>query len=158
MIRIKIINALDYLDEAESLLASSHHAETEGHLEYAPRLNRQLYISMSKQLVCSGAFNHHELVGYCLGYTCKHQHYNIIVGNHDAFYLAPAYRKGSTALKMMALVEQEAAANGALQFFWHAKPDSTFDRILKIKYSLEERVYRKDLLCQQHQQSQQQQP
>lgn len=152
MIRTNLINALEYLDDAERLLASAHHAETEAHLNYTPRLNRDLYHAMRDQLICAGAFYQGSLVGYCLAYTCKHQHYDIVVGNHDAFYLLPEYRKGTTALKMMTLVEQEAALRGAVQFFWHAKPGTTFERILKRRYLIEEHVYRKGLLCQQLQQ------
>lgn len=158
MIHIKLINALGYMGEAERLLAGAHHEETEAHLNYMPRLNRELYHALGDQLICVGAFHQNTLIGYCLAYTCTHQHYSILVGNHDAFYLDPAYRKGSTALRMMSLVEQEATSRGALQFFWHAKPNSNFDLILKRKYALEERVYRKELLCQQHQPSQQQRP
>lgn len=148
-IKLRFINALDYIDEAEAMLADEHQQETEAHLsQYKPCLNRNMYQALSEDhlLICVGAFDEtHKMVGYCLAYTCLHQHYDTVVGNHDALYLLPQYRKGTTALKMMSMVENEATRRGAQQFFWHAKPNSQFERILKLKGNLEEVTYRKDL-------------
>lgn len=147
-IDLRMINALDYINEAETMLAAEHQAETESHLsQYKPHLNRNMYKALADDdlLFCVGAFVDNRMIGYCLAYTCLHQHYDIIVGIHDALYVSPKYRKGRLALRMMKMVEQEAAKKGAKMFFWTAKPDSQFDRILKLKCELEEFVYRKDL-------------
>lgn len=79
-----------------------------------------------------GLFEFGVLVGYCVSFVGPHIHYSdAIVAQNDVLFLAPRYREGRAGLRLMREAELEAKERGACVYFWHAKPDTPLDRILR---------------------------
>lgn len=143
MLDVRIDDGIRYMDWIECNLAQAHRDETEAHWAGEVKLNRTLYraVAAMGNLIFAGAFDRGEPVGYCSAFLTPHPHYDCTVAQHDALFLLPPYRKGRTGLQLVSAVEREAARLGAAYVAWHAKPGSSFERILARRGRAEDVVY-----------------
>ena len=130
-------------------LAVCHWQELETEFsDRVPEPHREVYDAMAAAggLILFSATLDGVIVGYASAFICRHTHYDMLLAHHDTLYLHPAHRNGSTGLRLIKAVEQEAFARGAERMMWTAKPGSAFERILHGKgYHAEEIVYCKEL-------------
>ena len=130
-------------------LAVCHWQELETEFsDRVPAPHREVYDAMAAAgaLIAFSATVDGAVVGYASAFLCRHPHYDMLLGQHDTLYLHPAHRNGSTGLRLMKAIEQEAFARGAERMMWTAKPGSAFERILQSKgYRTEETLYCKEL-------------
>lgn len=130
-------------------LAVCHWQELETEFsDRVPEPDRSVYDAMAaaRGLIAFSATVDGAVVGYASAFVCRHPHYDMVLAHHDTLYLHPAHRNGSTGLRLMKAIEQEAFARGAERMMWTAKPGSAFERILTGKgYRAEEIVYCKEL-------------
>lgn len=147
MIEIKPVSVSETFEQAREL-ARKHWQETESDFSRAePDLDLEVYRHAENAGMCLsfGAFSDGELVGYIAGFIVRHQHYDMIVGQHDLLFVDANHRKGRLGLKLMAEFEKAAADKGARCVLYHAKIDSQFSSILnKTGCKPEEIIYRKD--------------
>jgi len=147
MVTIREINMLDYLHQA-SELARLHWQETEAHMSGSgPNLQVDAYRSFQDAglIIAFGVFDDETLVGYCIAILSPHLHYGFMYAHHDVLFLKPEYRKGATALRLVALVHQHAKEKGAKCVTWHAKLGTAFHRILEHSAKPEETVFLREL-------------
>ena len=130
-------------------LAVCHWQEIETEFsDRVPEPHREVYDAMAAAgcLIAFSATVDGNVVGYASAFVCRHPHYDMVLAHHDTLYLHPAHRNGSTGLRLIKAIEQEAFARGAERMMWTAKPGSAFERILQGKgYRAEEIVYCKEL-------------
>ena len=130
-------------------LAVCHWQELETEFsDRVPEPHREVYDAMSAAggLIAFSATVDGVVVGYASAFVCRHPHYDMVLAHHDTLYLHPAHRNGSTGLRLMKAIEQEAFARGAERMMWTAKPGSAFERILLGKgHQVEETIYCKEL-------------
>ena len=130
-------------------LAVGHWQELETDFsDRTPEPHREVYDAMAAAgcLIAFSATVDGAVIGYASAFVCRHPHYDMVLAHHDTLYLHPAYRNGSTGLRLMKAIEQEAFARGAERMMWTAKPGSAFERILQGKgYRAEEIIYCKEL-------------
>lgn len=87
-----------------------------------------------------------ELVAYSVNVMTRHLHYDLLVCQNDVLYLSPAHRGSRTGVRLIQRTEHEAKVEGAQLMLWHAKPDTTLDRILpRIGCRMQDIVYSKEL-------------
>lgn len=149
-----IIQLCDDYDEffaAVTELSVGHWQETEAAFSARPpEPNRDIYTALADAgaLIIMTVTDGEALVGYASAVISPHPHYDMLVAQHDTLYLAPAYRLGSLGLRLMSAIEREAVARGAERMMWHAKPGSTFARLVeRMGYAPEETIYHKELPC-----------
>lgn len=130
-------------------LAHDHWLETEqGVTREGPAPNIQLYTMLEHggALIAFAAFEDGQPVGYVVGIFSTHLHYSFPYVAHDLLYLSPEHRRGSLGLRLMQALECRARERGARFITWHAKPETTFDALLKrASYEVEETIYKKEL-------------
>ena len=130
-------------------LAVCHWQELETEFsDRVPEPDRNVYDAMAAAggLIAFSATLDGVVVGYASAFVCRHPHYDMVLAHHDTLYLHPAHRNGSTGLRLMKAIEQEAFARGAERMMWTAKLGSAFERILLGKgYQVEETIYCKEL-------------
>lgn len=74
-----------------------------------------------------------EVVGYSINFIAPHIHYrDVLVVFNDALWTSHSHRALAGAALMDA-TRQAGRARGANLMAWHAKPDTTLDRLMKIK-------------------------
>ena len=149
---IQICHDHDAFFAAVTELSVGHWQETEAEFSARPpEPNRAIYAALADAgaLIILTVTDGESLVGYASAAISPHPHYDMLVAQHDTLYLAPAYRLGSLGLRLMAALEREATNRGAERMMWHAKPGSTFARMVeRMGYQPEETIYHKELLCQ----------
>lgn len=85
------------------------------------------------------------LVGYSANLLGPHLHYrDLVVAINDVLYVTPDTR-GLAALRLMAETKQVARDRGAKLMLWHAKPDTSLDRMLKRVAPVQDTVYSEPL-------------
>ncbi len=147
MIDVRQINLLDHVDEMVKL-SHEHWAEVEQGLcsedRISPNMPAYYACSENNSLMCYGAFDGDKMVGYASAIMSRAMHYDMQLAVHDLLYVKPEYRKGSTGIRLMRAIEDEAKRKGAEKFFWVAKSNSIFNKIL-VKLKVEETIYSKNL-------------
>ena len=88
-----------------------------------------------------------QLAGYFVVIVAPHIHYkSTLFGNNDLIYLAPEYRLGFTAAKLLRFAEQCLRKDGVAVLMINTKDHKPFDALLtRGGYNLVERVYGKRL-------------
>jgi hypothetical protein len=72
-----------------------------------------------------------ELVGYAVYLLNGHPHYmTTIMAMNDAYYVRPEYRKGTIAIKLLALAERKLKESGAQFITMRSKVAHDFGRML----------------------------
>lgn len=111
-----------------------------------PQWGQYEYFEDQDLLIAYAAYDNGVMIGYCMVLVAEHLHYGWLYGQHDVLYLAPEYRSSSVGLRLKGECEKRLMERKARFVIWHAKPGSTFAKILqKSKYELEEEVYIKEL-------------
>jgi GNAT superfamily N-acetyltransferase len=112
----------------------ANHQEAEGHLGLAiqPDWLRLLALESREALLSLGAFVGRELVGYSVGYVSPHIHYShVLVYQSDVLFVASEHRRGGTGKSLLNATVDEARALGCRRFYFHAKPGSAFEGLLR---------------------------
>lgn len=88
-----------------------------------------------------------EIAGYSINIKTPHLHYaDLMCMTNDVIFITKKYRPTPLGLRLIKRTEEEAKKAGAQLMFWHAKQDSSLDKILpRIKYKVQEIVYTKEL-------------
>lgn len=108
-----------------------------------------LFISLEQQgsLLSLGAFVDEKLIGYSINIfnIDPHDKEKILCIN-DALYVVPLFRNGSTGIKLIKETEKVAKESGAYATIWHAKPDSSLNKLLiKLDYKIKDFLYMKEV-------------
>lgn len=80
------------------------------------------------------------LVGYSAYFVNRHIHYaGLVHASNDVFYIDPAHRRGTTALRFLRHCEEQLRAQGVKKLMYHCKPSNNFAPILhRLGYADEE--------------------
>lgn len=135
MTRIGTFEPCDWYDAIEAL-GALHKAEVEADVTpLPPTANRAIYDALHEMgmLVCVGAFEGDEMVGYAIGTISPNPHYDTLTAQHDVFFLHRDYRKPRTALRLVEALEAECKARGATLFCWHAPIGGAFERLIALR-------------------------
>lgn len=86
-----------------------------------------------------------ELVGYFVGIVRPHLHYRTsLTAFNDVLYIAPQYRRGRTALRFFAAIEDSLRARGAQKLYLNTKTHMDFGALLAfMNYRKTETIYTK---------------
>jgi hypothetical protein len=105
------------------------------------------HLEQSGSLISLLAFYEDELVGYSINLLSNHLHYkDVLVCYNDLLFVHPSKRNTPLGLKLIRETEQAAKEEGAEIMLWHAKVDSSLDKILpRLGNSLHEHIYLKEL-------------
>lgn len=147
---ITVYNTLPYgfREEAEALLQDhwGEVARNKDLMELAPDWARYEALDDAGVLLFLTARKEGRLVGYSCNIVGTHLHYrHLTVASNDVLYLAPGAR-GTLGLRLIRRTEEEAERAGAKLMLWHAKPDSTLDRLLQAKgYGVQDIIYTRPL-------------
>ena len=78
------------------------------------RLDEEFYAAMDRmgKLHVVTARDGPRLVGYFIGFLCRHPHYEIQVANMDVYFLLPEYRKAANGVRLFMEFEKTAKARG----------------------------------------------
>lgn len=127
-----------------------HWQETESDFKDEPQPNMEAYkvCEDAGLVVAFGAFDGDEMIGYAVAFVVPHMHHGFICAQHDLLFVKKEYRASRTGLILKRRLEEACVAKGAVRIFWHAKPGSTFSKILQKTCELEEYVFVKELSCQ----------
>lgn len=121
--------------QANGALAHAHHDELSasfhGH-EFDPDLDRYQRLEDLGVLVCLGAYDGDELVGYSFNVLSTHSHYRTVLCAHnDLLYLKLQHRTGHNGLALMRATRDALKARGVSHVLWYAKPDTALDKLLR---------------------------
>ena len=123
-------------DKAAGLmpLAALHRAElaTAAHWErLAPNWDAYHLLEQSGALLGLVAYLGDEIVGYSVSFVGPHLHFSgMRYAQNDALFVKPEHRHGKLGLRLMRETELLARARGARMMMWHAKPETTLEKIL----------------------------
>lgn len=135
---------------ANAAMAAAHHdelaAEFHGHT-FDPDLERYQRLEAAGALVCVGAFQDGELIGYSFNALSTHTHYRtVLVAHNDLLYLQPEHRRGAVGLHLMRATRDALQARGVRHLLWYAKPETSLDRLLqRTGKQVHEIMYSEDL-------------
>jgi predicted GNAT superfamily acetyltransferase len=98
-------------------------------------------------LLIIGAFYYDELVGYAVNMFGVDTHSkHCILSTNDALYLHPQHRKARVGLTLMKTCEEKSRDMGATHVLWHAKPNTTLQKLLEAKqYKVKDIMYSREL-------------
>jgi predicted GNAT superfamily acetyltransferase len=120
--------------QANGALAHAHHDELAASFhahEFDPDLPRYQRLEDLGVLVCLGAYDGDDLVGYSFNVLSTHSHYQTVLCAHnDLLYLKPEYRTGANGLLLMRATRDALKARGVSHVLWYAKPDTALDKLL----------------------------
>ena len=87
------------------------------------------------------------LAGYCAVTVVPHPHNPaVLVAGNDALFVAPAYRNGLTAVRLMQESEAEAKRRGASRFTWHCRAGTPLIATLERRgYKLADQLVMKEI-------------
>lgn len=98
---------------------------------------------------CVGVFDASgAMVGYSVNYLFQHPHYRTVrMCQNDALFLSPTVRGGHVGVQLMNFTATTARSLGAKRMLWHAKKDTTLDRMLagSKDYIVQDVIYSKEL-------------
>ena len=112
-------------------------------------VNEDLFFLLeeTKKLLTIGAFIDNKLIGYSVNIITPDTHDKTkIFCNNDALYVSKEYRKGNIGIKLIKKTETIASTMGLYGVLWHAKPNSSLDKLLeKLNYSIKDFLYMKEV-------------
>lgn len=115
----------------------------------SPNWDRYGQLAVAGVLLAIAAWEGPRMVGYSANVITNHLHYrDLVVCQNDVLFVAQSHRKSSVGLRLMRETERLAAERGAKLVLWHAKPETTLDRMLGREgsgYSVQDIIYAKEL-------------
>lgn len=132
-VAIRLCSVADMANHAPALLRE--HWEEVAKLKHLFVLNPdwQAYeeFESSGLLLALAAWEGDKLVGYSANVIHKNRHYrDVAMCQNDVLFVASSHRGTSTGIRLMRETERMAKERGAQVVLWHAKPNSTLDRML----------------------------
>lgn len=101
-------------------------------MKLAPDVDRYRAIEEAGQGVSVVARDGDRVVGYSVNFVAPHLHYcEVVVGVNDVLWTSPDYRARIGA-QLMDETKAACRRRGARLLCWHAKPDTTLDRLMRI--------------------------
>jgi predicted GNAT superfamily acetyltransferase len=98
----------------------------------APDWSKYYDMEYAGKILVVGAFSGSVLVGYSVNITDTHLHYvGLYVCCNDIIYITPSLRTSPLGLRLMQETRVRAKRCGAKLMLWHAKEDSSLDKILR---------------------------
>lgn len=146
---IRAISAVASIEEAGPLLVE-HWGEVARNKEVMvlkPNVLAYQALEDAGALISLGAFDDGRMVGYAVTICSAHLHYaDLIYASNDVIFVAGSHRNGPAGIRLMRETERLALERGARLILWHAKPDTTLDRILpRMGYGVQETVFSRQL-------------
>lgn len=139
------IESFDKLFHIVSPLLEAHFKEVGNTAVYdlLPDKDKYRAIEANKGLIAIVALGEYEqCIGYSVNFLTPHVHYrNQTICYNDVLFVSKAYREGSAGGRLMKATVKEAKLAGASVMQWHAKPDTTLNRVLSKRAKLFEHVY-----------------
>lgn len=121
MTRIAIVNPAEWIPRIGDLLAANW-AETGFDFPFAPDVAAYGRMFDAGMLFAAAALDGDEVIGYCTVAVTPHPHNPAVrIAGNDALFVAPAYRKGTAAGRLLKAVEAEAKRRGAVRMVWHCR-------------------------------------
>lgn len=112
-----------------------------------PDRERYLGLEASGNLVTLFAYHGDEIVGYSCNIVSTHLHYSdLLCGYNDVLFIREDHRNSPLGLRLIKRTELELKNRGVKLILWHAKQNSTLDKILpRLKCDVQEIIYSKVL-------------
>lgn len=101
----------------------------------------------NNELFCIGLWRNDELIGYSVNFLKTNIHYSdVLMFQNDLIFVAKAHRQSRAGLLLLKETENWAREAGADMIVWHAKPDTSLDKILKKKkFKVQDILYTQEL-------------
>lgn len=146
MTRIAIVNPAEWIPQIGDLLAANW-AETGFDFPFAPDVAAYQRLYDAGLVFAVAALDGDSVVGYCTVVITPHPHNPThIVAANDALFVAPAYRNGLTAGRLLKTVEAEAKRRGAARMLWHCRAGTDLaDMLVRHGYAPIDIVVMKEL-------------
>lgn len=112
-----------------------------------PDVERYLQLQSNGNLLTIIAYVNDKIVGYSCNILGNHLHYaDLMCMSNDVLFIAKEYRNTPLGLRLIKRTEEEAKKRGVQLMLWHAKQNSTLDKILpRMKCKVQDIVYSKEL-------------
>jgi predicted GNAT superfamily acetyltransferase len=145
MIEIRESVPTEHFDSIRDLM-TAHWLETEGDVDGGPNPVIESYKVAEDMgfVVAYAAFDGELMVGYGVCFVSPHLHYRTLYGQHDVLFVHKDYRQTRVGLDLIRSLRNGAKAKGAKFMCWHAKPGSSFEKILQRSCKEEETIYREE--------------
>lgn len=113
----------------------------------SPDRDKYLQLSKNNQLICIAAKIDGVLVGYSVNILQHHLHYSdLFYCNNDVIFLCEDLRNTPLGLRLIRQTERVAKAKGAKLMLWHAKENTSLDKLLpKMGCKVQDIIYSKEL-------------
>lgn len=129
-LHIRIVDPSEYMAQARELIAANW-AETGFDFPFAPDEAAYAQLARMGMMFAVAAFDGDAIIGYCTVMVSPHMHNPaVVVAANDALFVAPAYRGGTAAARIIRAAEAEAAQRGAGRFLWHCRAGTTLAQVL----------------------------
>lgn len=120
-VKTQIVNPAEWMSHANELIAANW-AETGFDFPFDPDVDMYARLAKAGMMFAVAAFDSEQIVGYCTVLVSPHMHNRTVtIASNDALFVAPEYRKGLTAARVIRTAEAEAARRGAVRFLWHCR-------------------------------------
>jgi GNAT superfamily N-acetyltransferase len=147
--KIKAISAIEYLGTAWPLLEEHRQelATNPEKMRLDPDVATYAHLEELNRLMSLGVFTDDgEMVGYSINIVARNLHYDLVMCQNDILYLQKDHRVGATGLKLIRATEDHAKELGCDFMLWHAKPNTSLDKILpRVGYRVQDVMYSKEL-------------
>ena len=145
-VELRIINPAEWIPRVRDLLAANW-AETGFDFPFDPDVGAYQRLYDRGMVFAVGAFDGDAVVGYCSVTVVAHAHNPaVLVAGNDALFVAPAYRNGLTAVRLMQESEAEAKRRGASRFTWHCRAGTPLIATLERRgYKLADQLVMKEI-------------
>lgn len=148
-LRIEIGSIIDNWDQMEPLFEPHWDEVAKNKEVMVLKPNKEQYATLEKggMLLSLFAYYGDKLVGYSINIVTTHLHYSDLrCAYNDVLFLHPAVRNSPLGIKLIRLTEKAAKDVGVKFLVWHAKQNTTLDKILpRMKYNVQEIMYSKVL-------------
>lgn len=130
---LEIVNPAEWMPRIRPMLEANWH-ETGFSFPFDPDIKAYDALFRAGLLFAVRAEFEGETVGYCTVMVSGHAHNpSVKFAANDALYVAPEFRKGLTAGRLIVKAEEEARARGASWFSWHCRAGTSLGEILKAR-------------------------
>ncbi len=116
-------------------------------MQLAPNVDAYRALENTQSLLALVAYRGEEVIGYSISFIGPHLHYSgLRYAQNDALYVAPAHRGGRLGLNLIRKTEALAKARGARMMLWHAKLDTTLEKLMpRLGYGVQDIVFSKEM-------------
>tara|TARA_R100000152_G_C6759177_1_gene183097 strand:+ start:588 stop:1097 length:510 start_codon:yes stop_codon:yes gene_type:complete len=86
-------------------------------------------------------------IGYSMNIMMHHLHYaDLRIAQNDVLFIKKEFRGGRLGLRLLKVTEDHAKSEGCKLMLWHAKEDTTLDKLLpRLNYGVQEIMYSKEI-------------